>query len=288
MSERIFDTTFMAQLEQLRLHLKNKAAGQSGGGRRSRQHGISAEFSDFREYRLGDDFRRVDWNAYARFNRLILKLYMEERQMQVHLFLDVSESMTLQNKLTMAKQLAAVMSYLALSAYDQVAIDLLGDEAGQSFPMSSGRSVFMRMIDYLETAPVQQNTCLLKAIQQVPLSGSSGISYVFTDAFSEEGLTGVLDYLQYKKQTTTVIHILSREELEPAFEGDVRLIDAETKKQVEVEASPIILQEYNTALWTFINGLREECYRHGMNYELIPADLDVRQAVFEHLLRGNQ
>lgn len=288
MSERIFDAEFMAQLEQLRLHLKNKAAGQSGGGRRSHHYGISAEFSDFREYRLGDDFRRIDWNAYARLNRLMLKLYMEERQMQVHLFLDVSASMALQNKLTMAKQLAAVMGYLALSAYDQVSIDLLGNEVGQSFPMSNGRSAFMRLMDYLETAPVQQNTFLTKAIQKVPLSGASGVSYVFTDAFSKEGLTGVLDYLQYKKQETTVIHILSREELEPNFEGDIRLIDAETKDHIEIEANPVILKEYNTTLWTFINGLREECYRHGMNYELIPADLDIRQAVFEHLLRGNQ
>ena len=84
---------FLARLDALRLVMRGRAQGGAGGSRRSRQTGSSAEFSDYREYIPGDDIRRLDWNALARFDRLYMKLFMEEQESQVMILLDASASM---------------------------------------------------------------------------------------------------------------------------------------------------------------------------------------------------
>ena len=84
---------FLARLDTLQLAVKGRASGGAGGTRRSRQTGSSAEFSDYREYIPGDDIRRIDWNAMARFDRIFLKLFMEEQESAVTVLLDGSASM---------------------------------------------------------------------------------------------------------------------------------------------------------------------------------------------------
>lgn len=285
MAKKWFDDALLTQLEQLRVHFFRHASGQSGGARRSKYRGISAEFSDFREYRQGDDFRRIDWNAYARFRRLILKLFMEERQMQVRLFLDVSESMNRQSKLDMAKRLSAVLAYLAIGSYDQAGFYPLGEVPGEIFPMTTGKAAFVRMLDYLEGISVQKKTNLSQAIQRVGLSRTSGTAFVLTDGFTADGLETALDYLRYHKQDTTLVHILSREELAPSFDGDVRLIDSESGESIEMEPNPQVLHEYQQELKKFCSQLKEMCCKRGAHYALIPADMDIQEAIFTQLLQ---
>lgn len=284
MADSLFDAEFLNQLEQLRLHFHSKASGQSGGGRRSRQIGVSTEFSDFREYRLGDDFRRVDWNAYARFDKLILKLFMEERQMHVRLLIDQSESMQLLGKSVMAKRLALVMAYLALTSYDQVSIMPVGDELAQGFGPVSGRGAFMQAVQYLEDVPVHKKTDLNKNITSLRFGAGPGICYVFTDGFSQDGLADALAYLRYHKQQTTLVHILAPDELSPTLEGEIRLLDSETQEQRELEISPGLLSAYDAALKEFCVELKEACHKYGFAYELISSGMDLRQAVLEQLL----
>lgn len=285
MAEKWFDAEFLAQLEQLRVQFFRHASGQSGGMRRSKYRGVSAEFSDFREYRPGDDFRRIDWNAYARFRRLIMKLFMEERQMQVHLFLDVSESMNMQGKLTMAKQLSAVLAYLALGSYDQAGLYPLGEIPGKRFPMTTGKASFFRILDYLDTMAVQKKTNLVQAVQRVSLPMASGTTFLFTDGFTSGGLEDVLNYFRYHKQDTTLVHILSREELVPAFDSEMRLVDAESGEKIELEPNASVMHDYQHELTHFCNQLKEMCYKRGAQYVLIPADMDIREAVFKQLLQ---
>ena len=287
MAEQLFDPEFLNQLEQLRLHFRHKAAGQSGGGRQSKQLGVSSEFSDFREYQLGDDFRRVDWNAYARFGRLILKLFMEERQMQFHMLIDNSASMQMYGKALMAKRLALTMGYLALSSYDQMSITPLGETPGESFGPVTGKASFMRAAGYLEDMPVSPRTKLYDSITRLRFGSGSGICYVFTDGFSDDSLSDALGYLRYYKQKTTLVHILGPEEIRPGLEGEVRLLDTETGEQREVEMSPGLLRAYEEALRDFTAGLREACHKHGFAYEQISSGMDLRQAVLEQLIISN-
>ena len=83
MDEKLFDEDFMRKLDNVSLHFQSTVNHVYSGGRRSRAHGSTVEFSDYREYALGDDFRRIDWNAYARFERFFVKLFLDEKQLQV-------------------------------------------------------------------------------------------------------------------------------------------------------------------------------------------------------------
>ena len=109
---------FLARLDALRLVMRGRAQGGAGGSRRSRQTGSSAEFSDYREYIPGDDIRRLDWNALARFDRLYMKLFMEEQESQVTILLDASASM--EAKWGAARSAAETVGYLALTGGDRL------------------------------------------------------------------------------------------------------------------------------------------------------------------------
>lgn len=289
MAEQLFDAAFLGQLEQLRLRFRGKAAGQSGGGRRSRQQGISPEFSDFRAYQLGDDLRRIDWNAYARFGRLVTKLFLEERQMRVHLIIDQSASMQLFGKHIMAKRLALTLAYLALSSYDQVSVMPIGEGSGASQaspPLGplTGKAQFLRTAQYLEELPAARTSPISEEIRRIRFPAGPGVSYLFTDAFSQDGMEDALAYLRYQKQDATLVHILAPEELTPPYEGELRLLDAETGEQKELEITPALAARYRKALDGFCAGLKEACHRNGFRYEAIPANLDIREAVLGHLM----
>ena len=109
---------FLCRLDTLALAMRGRAQGGAGGSRRSRQTGSSAEFSDYREYIPGDDIRRLDWNAYARFDKLFLKLFMEEQESQVTILLDASASM--EAKWASARSAAEAVGYLALTGGDRL------------------------------------------------------------------------------------------------------------------------------------------------------------------------
>src|SRR5215813_12360963 len=97
-------------------------SGNARGERRSRHKGSSLEFVDYREYTLGDDPRRVDWNAYGRSGHLFVRLYEDEALLELHLCVDVSRSMDWgePNKLAAARRLAAALGYVGLARFDRV------------------------------------------------------------------------------------------------------------------------------------------------------------------------
>jgi len=119
---QLFDSEFLKKIQQLVITSKIVLSDGAGGNRKSRSKGSSIEFSDYREYSLGDDFRRIDWNAYGRFEKLFIKLFMEEREAHVHIFLDTSKSMDWgePNKSFASRRLAAELSYISPSNYDKV------------------------------------------------------------------------------------------------------------------------------------------------------------------------
>lgn len=286
MNELIFDAAFLSQLEQLSLQARFRASGQTGGVRKSRNTGSSVEFSDFREYIAGDDFRRIDWNAYGRFDRLFLKLFMEEKQTKVHLLLDLSASMDFgqPNKLIIAKRLTAVMAYLALAGYDRVSIFTLGDEVSAELSSFSGKQGFMKVINFLENAETQKKTALSAAIKKLPIKQSHGISIVLSDLFSSDGYEEGIKYLQYCKQEVSVLQILSPEELKPPLEGRVRLLSNEDEEPCDVDINSATLRAYDRALQDFLDNAQKFCHGRRIPHVLIPTELDFEQMVFERIL----
>src|SRR5437016_9991933 len=124
MANNLLTPELLRRLEQLQLLAQRRANSSARGERRSRARGQSVEFADYRNYVAGDDFRYLDWNLYGRLDKLFLKLYEEERELPVRIFLDASESMTFgtPRKFDFARQVAAAIGYVALCGFDRVTI----------------------------------------------------------------------------------------------------------------------------------------------------------------------
>src|SRR5205085_3903712 len=120
----LLSADLLRRLEQFQLLAQRRAKSAAKGERRSKARGQSVEFADHRNYVAGDDFRYLDWNLFGRLDRLFLKLYEEERELPVRIFLDASESMTFgePRKCDFARQVAAAIGYVALSGFDRVSV----------------------------------------------------------------------------------------------------------------------------------------------------------------------
>src|SRR5258705_13180122 len=133
----------LRRLEQLQLLAQRRAKSSAKGERRSRARGQSVEFADYRNYTAGDDFRYLDWNLYGRLERLFLKLYEEERELPVRIFLDASESMTFgtPRKFDFARQVAAAVGYVALCGFDHVSVIAFPKQQDQAVVRGALRAV---------------------------------------------------------------------------------------------------------------------------------------------------
>lgn len=286
---KAFNPDFLKKLERLALYGSKLVQGGTGGNRRSKAKGSAIEFSDFREYTLGDDYRSIDWNAYARFERLFVKLYMEEREAYITIFLDCSASMDQgdPNKGILAKQLAAVFAYIALANYDRVGIAAINDRVTGELPYFSGKPGFSRTLGFLDELPFNGNTSLKQAIEAYgPLRGKRGISILISDFLSRDGYQEALQYLKYQQQDVVVIQILSPQELDPGLAGALRLLDVETGQPVEVEVTPHALNLYKKALHAYLEELEAVCKNMEISYLLAGSDMPLDKLVFDTLQRA--
>ncbi len=257
----MLDDKALARLDALALRLKNRTRGAAGGARRSSALGRSAEFSDFREYVPGDDVRRVDWNAYARFERLFLKLFMEEQEAEITLLVDASRSM--KAKWETCLLCAEMLGYLALTGGDRLRVALLrGREAGDGGRFA-GKKDFLRMERFLEGVEPSGETELDGAIPALSM-GTHGLTILISDLFSDSGYERALSSLLFRRQEVIVLHVLAEEEAEPRFEGAVRLADSENERYLDLMAGGEMLREYRRALEAFQRKLRGFCHKRGI------------------------
>jgi uncharacterized protein (DUF58 family) len=281
MSGRIFDTEFLKKLDTIAINVRMLMSEGGGGNRKSRSKGSSVEFSDFREYTMGDDFRRIDWNAYGRFDKLFVKLFMEEQEAMINVFIDSSKSMDFGSpkKSELALKMTGVLAFLALNNLDRVCINSLSkDSFKQSSPVT-GRSMFDRCITFLEGISFSGETDL-NAIKKKDIR-SRGMSVIISDFFSPEGTEAAIKYLLYKKQDVFLIHVLSPEELNPELEGQIRLLDSETGKVLDVAVTPALLKQYHKKLNEFNNNIKEFCSKMGATYIQVSSADSIDKIIFE-------
>ncbi len=262
--------SFLSRLDTLSLAMRGRAQGGAGGSRRSRQTGSSAEFSDYREYVPGDDIRRLDWNAYARFDKLFLKLFMEEQESLVTVLLDASASMAA--KWASARSAAEAVGYLALTGGDRLNIQVLKNGRALRSPQLSGRAAFPRLTGFLDTcAPDGNEGTLTEAVKHTE-GLKKGLCFLITDGYTEDALKEALDYLRYLKQETAVVQVLSGEELRPDYAGAVRLTDSESGEKLDLLADRAALDAYRDALTDFLKSVRENCASREAPYMLLDSE----------------
>lgn len=285
MGNGIFEPEFLKRLERLSLNMEKLIAAGSGGLRKSRAKGSSVEFSDFREYSYGDDLRRVDWNAYGRFEKLYVKLFMEEREAMVNIFLDCSKSMDFgtPKKSIMGIQLAAAIGFLALNNMDRLCINLLKDDTLFSSNVLGGRGQFDICAGILDNIQFEGTTNMDKAIKLKRLGGR-GLSLIISDFFTQGSIEDLMKYLMFYKQDIVLLHILSPQELNPELQGQVRLKDSETGEMVDVDLTSSIYDKYKQTLNNFKFSLKEMTKKYGGAYVTVSSNDSLEKILFEDMI----
>ncbi len=304
----LLDGEFLRKIDRLTLVSKRVRAGSLKGERRSTKRGTSVEFADYRDYTPGDDLRQVDWNIYARLERVFLKLFEEEEELTIHILLDCSRSMDWSgpssdlltadgansndprlNKLLYAKQTAAALSYMALSAMDRVSMSALftgrtGQEA--RLPMMRGKNQTVRMIRFVENLNSGPGGDLNTALRTyASTTRQPGLLFVISDLFAPGGCFEGLRALQGAGHEIALLHVLSPDEVNPSLRGDFKLIDSETGDSQEVSIDSNALELYHKEFTAWQNGLIDFCQRRGINYIQIETDTSFEDLVLHYMRR---
>lgn len=280
MPDQLFDPSFLKKLEMLTLVARQLFRGDTRGERRSTIHGASVEFADFRPYVQGDDFRRIDWNAYAKFESLMLRLFVEEQELAVNILLDCSASMNYgepatANKFYYARRLAAALAYIALANTDKVAftpvtIDPETDAfLGPSSGTMRGKPGILRLMDMLEKLKPAGKTDLNASLARFAARTTrAGLVIVISDFLSDPGYEEGIKRLRYNRHDVVMVQTLAPQELQPELLGDVRLVDIETQAGVDISANRSVLQAYAKRLAAFLGDVESFAHKHGCSWVL--------------------
>ena len=282
MEQLLFDGEFFKKLNSLKLNIHLRLNKGSSGSRKSSAKGSSLEFSDFREYILGDDIRHIDWNAYGRTDKLLVKLFMEEKEGHFHIFVDGSKSMDFgaDNKSVSACRIAGALSYLVLNNLDRVYLTTLKKEGICSSKGLTGRQAFGKIRKQLEDSVFESETEIDSLVKKTRFYGK-GVSIIISDFYLTEDIEKLVKFLASKKQEIIFIHTLSEEELNPLMEGTLNLIDSESKENIKITMNSSMSKKYHQTLTQFTNHIREICKRYGATYVLAPSYVSIDRLFFE-------
>ncbi len=261
--------SFIHRLERLNLLTRGLVIQGLAGEHRSRRHATSTEFADFRKYVPGDDFRRIDWNAFARLDGLFLKQTEAKEDVVVHLLVDCSESMNWgsPNKLGFARRLAAAIGFLALARFDAVTAACFSDSLHERFPLVRGRSQTMRLLSYLDQASVGGVTRLNHAMDLYcagPVRG--GIAFLISDLLSDDDWEAGVVRLLREGMDVVVVQVFAPQELQPTVDGDLELFDSETGDVVEIVVGDEARRAYERRVEDWCTRVAAFCHRSEVGY----------------------
>ena len=291
MPSSLLPPELLRRLEQLQLLAARRARSSLRGERRSRARGQSVEFADHRNYVFGDDLRYLDWSLYGRLDRLFLKLYEEERELPVRIFLDASESMTFGErvKFDFARQVAAAVGYVALCGFDRVSVLSFPDRAENELARRALRLVrgrksafaFFRHLESLTAGgPADFNAALHRGALE---ARQAGLAVVLSDFLDPAGYERGLGALVGRGFQVTAVQILAADELEPKTYGDLRLVDSESGAEQEVTFGRYRLAAYRQTVQNYIQRLREFCRHRGINFFLASSATPIEELLLKQL-----
>jgi uncharacterized protein (DUF58 family) len=293
----------LRRLEQFQLLAARRAKSSARGERRSKARGQSVEFADYRNYVAGDDFRRLDWNLFGRLDKLFLKLYEEERELPVRIFLDATESMTfgVPPKFDFARQIAAAVGYVALCGFDRVTVHVFPDmDSNAASPglaafsaemaargalravrgRKSAMQYFQNLSQLSARGPADFNEALRRGAM---VARQSGVAVVLSDFLDAAGYESGLNALIGRGFHVNAVQILAPEELNPAASGDLRLIDSETGGAQEVTFGKYRLKAYQQSVQNYCQRLRQFCQGRGIRFFSVSSDTSLEQLLLRQL-----
>ena len=267
MAAPLLEPAVLRRLETLSLQVRHSVSGEMRGERRSRRHGRSVEFADYRVYVPGDDFRLIDWKAYARLDRFLLRLFHAEEELPLSIFVDLSASMDWgePNKAWTARRLAGALAYVALKALDRVRVTVFADSPLAGGPPSRGRRGASELFKRLQRLSAGGRTDYARLTVPI-MRQRPGMSLLITDGLGEAEIEPALLALQRARQEGALLQLLAPQELDPEWAGDARLRDAETGAERDFTRTPGATSAYLAALDGRSRDLESKAHRHGLRF----------------------
>ncbi|UCD69252.1 MAG: DUF58 domain-containing protein [Betaproteobacteria bacterium] len=273
---------FLRQLENLAVVTRRPVAGHLRGHHRSRRTGVGMVFTDYRPYSPGDDTRNLDWGTYMRLDRLILRLFEEEADLPIYIFVDVSKSMGVggTDKLEFARRFAAALAYVGLINHDRVSMVAFADGVLSEMPARRGKNQMWRTLHFLEKLTPQGSTSLQNAFRKFfGARRTRGLVIVASDFLDRAGFEPAFQVMRRFGHDVFAAHIVSPEDREPTFGDDVVLVDSEDGSSLKAHLTPEMLDSYRKGFAKYCSEIEAFCRSHGWGY--LRADTD---APFEQLM----
>jgi len=292
---QVIDGGFLSLLEARDYHIKNPMNGLFGGNRRSAAYGNSAEFADYRDYTPGDDLRRIDWNLYARFEKLFLKLYVDERQLHHRIYIDASGSMDWgePNKADTALKLAAALGYLSVQAMDRVSFYALREDSCEDLCQTVvGREAFYRAADILNQTEFYGEGNLGSTLGGLENPGEGdGISVIISDFLTDSNWKSAVDYLLFHHREVHLIQVLSRDEITPSLSGKLYLLDTEAsdeedERNLRNEITKSSVKAYEEAFLYLQKDMELFCASRNVGLIRVCSDESVEKMLFRNAVEA--
>ena len=291
----MFSESFLRRLETLTLATRRRAHGQLKGQHRSPRVGSGMVFADFRPYTEGDDIRNIDWGIYLRLDRLVLRLFEEEADLPVYLFLDASQSMeageptaAYPSKLDYARQLAGAVAYMALLNHDRVNLAAFADGLREMLPTRRGKNQARQAFAFLESIAAGGRTNLQGALRRYfSVPRTRGLVVIVSDFLDRDGVEDAFSVLRRFRHEVALLHVMSLEEREPQLPEEVVLVDAEEGTTNEVQITPALLAAYRETFERHAHDIEAYCRKYGWAYARAHTDIPVETLLLKILREEN-
>jgi uncharacterized protein (DUF58 family) len=289
MLQRFLDPSVLAGIDGLDLVAKTVVDGFVAGLHRSPDFGFSQEFAEYRAYTAGDDLRHIDWNVYARTEKLYLKRYRGETNSMLTILLDASNSMQFGshrvNKMDYARYLVASLFYLAIHGQrDAAGLIVFDDEIRNFIRPSTRQGQLPRLLASLEQAEAHARTDFSKPMRYFQeFLQRRGMVLIVSDFWEPpESIVRNIEPLRFHGNEVVLFHVLDPEDVRPKLNGPQILVDLETNDELEVTPD-YSKKEYRAKIETHLVDLRERTQAAGMGYYLLMTDRPLDEALREYL-----
>jgi len=286
--QRFLDPATLASIDGLDLVAKTVVDGFVAGLHRSPDFGFSQEFAEYRAYTPGDDLRHVDWNVFARTERMYLKRYRGETNSQLLILLDTSASMGfgshVVNKLDFARYMAACLCYMASHQRDATGLIVFDEDVNNYVAPSTRQGQLFRLLHGIEKAQVGTHTDFTKPfVHFQQFLHRRGIVIVLSDFYEQpDTIIKTVEPLRFRGNEVILLHVLDPQEIEPKFREPVLLLDMENKSSLEVTPE-YARTEYRAKIDAHIENLGSATRRAGMDYFLMNTGRPLDEGLREYL-----
>jgi uncharacterized protein (DUF58 family) len=280
---KLLDRAARRILDRLSLAVRPGATATRQGGHKSPVLASGVEFADHRAYIPGDDVRHIDWKAFARHGQLTLRQFEEERDARIYVMLDLSGSMSRGApvaKIELAKKLAAAFAYVGMKQFDRATVMPFGEDLERETRPVRTPADLPDVDRFLEQCGAGGPTSFAQVVRSLAERfDKKGLAIVITDLMKPDGFESGFRTIGALGHELRVVHVRCAEDLQPDFQGELELFDAEDQSTVRLRVSRDLIDAYAKVIQEHVGKCRDACRRAGGRFVDVPVETSLELAV---------